>query len=108
MAKKKEAAVAAEAIQAEPVEAAEAVQTEPENDPNELVPFYLFKDTDRYKDDVFVAVNGEGCLIKRGEKVMIKRKFAEVLEHSAEQDARTADLIANYAGEFDGIRSALE
>ena len=34
----------------------------------EKVPVRLFKDNDRYKDDVFVAVNGEGCLM-RGKKI---------------------------------------
>lgn len=53
----------------------------------------LFKDNDKYKDDVFVAVNGENCVIKRGERVQIKRKFAEVLDHSEHQDYETSKLI---------------
>lgn len=60
---------------------------------NELVEVKLFKDNNKYKDDVFVSVNGENCLIKRGERVKIKRKFAEVLEQSDMQDAQTARLI---------------
>lgn len=60
---------------------------------DELVDVQLFKDNDRYKDDVFVAVNGENCLIQRGTPVKIKRKFAEVLEHSAKQDAETGMII---------------
>ena len=60
---------------------------------NELVEVRLFKDNNKYKDDVFVSVNGENCLIKRGERVKIKRKFAEVLEQSDMQDAQTARLI---------------
>lgn len=35
----------------------------------EYVPVRLFKDKEKYSDDVFVAVNGEGCLIRRGETV---------------------------------------
>lgn len=53
----------------------------------------LFKDNDKYKDDVFVAVNGENCVIKRGERVQIKRKFAEVLDNSEHQDYETSKLI---------------
>ena len=53
---------------------------------NELVEVKLFKDNNKYKDDVFVSVNGDNCLIKRGERVKIKRKFAEVLEQSDIQD----------------------
>lgn len=106
MAKKVKEAPVEEVLQAE-VEA-ETVQAETAPDPEELVAIKLFKDNDKYKDDVFVGVNGEGCLIKRGEKVMIKRKFAEVLEHSAEQDEKTAALIAQRTEEFDGIRRVLE
>ena len=40
---------------------------------NELVEVKLFKDNNKYKDDVYVSVNGENCVIKRGEKVKIKR-----------------------------------
>lgn len=67
---------------------------------NELVEIQLFKDNGRYKDDVFVGVNGETILIKRGERVKIKRKFAEALANSNTQDAQTADLIARQTGLF--------
>ena len=60
---------------------------------NEYVEVKLFKDNDKYKDDVFVAVNGENCVIKRGERVKIKRKFAEVLDHSEHQDYETSKLV---------------
>lgn len=59
----------------------------------EPVEVKLFKDTGKYKDDVFVAVNGENCVIKRGERVQIKRKFAEVLDHSEHQDYETSLMI---------------
>lgn len=61
---------------------------------NEYVELELFRDNDRYRDDVFVAVGGENCLIKRGVPVRIKRKFALVLEQSRLQDMKTAALIA--------------
>ena len=63
----------------------------------EYVEVKLFKDNDKYKDDVFVAVNGENCVIKRGERVKIKRKFAEVLDHSEHQDYETSLLIEKAA-----------
>lgn len=59
----------------------------------ELVSVRLFKDNDRYKDDVFVAVNGERIQIRRGETVCIKKKFADVLKQSMDQDTATANLI---------------
>lgn len=60
---------------------------------NEYVDVKLFKDGDRYSDDVYVAVNGQNCLIKRGEWVKIKRKFALVLDQSEIQDMKTSELI---------------
>ncbi len=52
---------------------------------NEKVTVKLFKDTGRYKDDVFVAVNGVGMLVPRGVEVEIPRKYAEVLLNSEKQ-----------------------
>ncbi len=60
---------------------------------NEYISVKLFKDNDRYKDDVYVAVNGQNCIIKRGEWVRIKRKFALVLDSSEIQDMKTAEFI---------------
>ena len=54
----------------------------------------LFKDYGEYKDDVFVAVNGESYLIQRGVEVEVPDYIAEVLEHSAQQDEKTQQLMA--------------
>ena len=67
---------------------------------NEEVTVHLFKDNGNYKDDVFVAVNGVGVQIQRGVDVKIKRKYAEVLKRSMEQDYHTADLIERESGRF--------
>ena len=66
----------------------------------ELVEIKLFKDTGKYKDDVFVGVNGESIAIKRGERVRIKRKFAEVLDNSEHKDYETSRLIEAKSEEF--------
>lgn len=63
------------------------------NDPNELIEFEAFYDDDRYKDDIFVAVNGRRYQIKRGVKVKIPRFVYEVIMNSIEQDKATADLM---------------
>ena len=60
---------------------------------NEPVAAKLFRDNDRYKDDVYVAINGQNCVIKRGEWVKIKRKFAMVLDQSEIQDIKTAEML---------------
>lgn len=59
----------------------------------EYIAIKLFKDNDRYKDDVYVAINGKNCVIKRGEWVKIKRKFALVLDQSEIQDSKAAALM---------------
>ena len=67
---------------------------------NELVKVRLFRDNNKYKDDVFVSVNGENCVIKRGVEVEVKRKFAEVLNTSDFQDYETSMLIEQKSSEF--------
>lgn len=67
---------------------------------NEYIAVKLFKDNDRYRDDVYVAVNGQNCIIKRGEWVKIKRKFALVLDASEIQDMKTAEYIENEQKSF--------
>lgn len=54
---------------------------------NELVEVRLFKDNDKYKDDVFVAVNGVGMMVPRGRDVKIARKYAIALKNSETQDS---------------------
>lgn len=60
----------------------------------------LFKDSKDYKDDVFVAVNGNSVVIKRGEKVKIDKKYAEALENSIKQDKSTAKLMDKLSDEY--------
>ena len=67
---------------------------------NEYVAIKLFRDNDRYKDDVYVAVNGHNCLIKRGEWVKVKRKFALVLDQSEIQDMQTAEYLETEQARF--------
>jgi hypothetical protein len=64
------------------------------------VTYELFRDNKDYKDDVFVCVNGRGMQIKRGEKVQIPESFAEVLDHSLNQDRKTAELMDKKQNEF--------
>ena len=57
---------------------------------SELVTVKLFKDNDKYKDDVFVAVNGVGMIVPRGKEVHIPRKYAIALKNSEAQDSFAA------------------
>ena len=69
----------------------------------EYIAIKLFKDNDRYKDDVYVAINGKNCVIKRGEWVKIKRKFALVLDQSEIQDTKAAQLMQAEQNRFEEV-----
>ena len=81
-------------------ERARAQAKEYEDYLNEYIAVKLFRDNDRYRDDVYVAVNGQNCIIKRGEWVKVKRKFALVLDSSEIQDMKTAELIEGEQKKF--------
>ena len=72
----------------------------------EYVAVKLFRDNDRYKDDVYVAVNGHNCVIRRGEWVRIKRKFALVLDQSEIQDMQTAEMLEAEQNRFRAAEDA--
>ena len=76
------------AVKKEPT-AAENVMQQPE----EMVEIRLFKDNNKYKDDVYVGLNGRGYLIKRGQTVRVPRAVYEIIENSRSQDEYTARLI---------------
>lgn len=56
----------------------------------EMVPIKLFKDGDRYKDDVPVTLNGKLYLIQRGKVVMVPRGVKEILDTQERQDIDAA------------------
>jgi hypothetical protein len=70
-------------------------------DPEEYIEFEAFYDGDKYKDDILVTVNGERCLIKRGVRVKVKRKFVEVIRNGEAQDVATARRIESLEKEFE-------
>ena len=73
---------------------------------NEYVEVRLFKDNEKYRDDVYVAINGKNCVIKRGEWVKIKRKFALVLDQSEIQDMQTAEMLEAEQNRFRAAEEA--
>lgn len=68
---------------------------------DELVEVQLFYDSDKYKEPVPVIVNGVKMLVPRGKRVKIKRKFAQVLEHSVMQDQAAGLLQSKLSGDFE-------
>lgn len=64
----------------------------------EYVTVELFKDSDRYREDVFLQIGNENCLIQRGVPVQIKRKFALLLEQTRRQEKAAADTKNSMPG----------
>lgn len=92
----------AEAKAKETVESAkETAPVGKEAQGEKMVPIRLFKDNEKYKDDVFVAVNGRSFQIKRGETVMVPDYVAAVLEQSMAQDMATANLIEEESSRYE-------
>lgn len=66
----------------------------------ELVSIRLFKDTERYKDDLKVAINGKNWVIQRGVTVMVPDYVAQFIEQSLKQDLDTAMMLEKRQKEF--------
>ncbi|MBQ3080033.1 MAG: hypothetical protein IJC48_08570 [Clostridia bacterium] len=56
------------------------------NEGKKTVRIKLFKDNHNYTGDMFVSVNGENYLIKRGVYVDVPEYIAEVIESSQRED----------------------
>lgn len=73
----------------------------------ETVRVRLFKDSDKYKGDVFVAVNGNAIKIQRGVDVDLPVAHFAVLERSMTQDAATATLIEKETAAYESAKREL-
>jgi len=65
----------------------------------------LFYDGDKYKDPVFVGINGMTWLVQRGVDVEVPEEVYEVLVHQQEQDQKTSNLIAELSKEAKEIEA---
>ena len=72
----------------------------------EPVGIRLFKDNGKYKEPVFVGVNGETWAIERGVRVTVPRKVAEVLDNSDKQDYETSVMIEAKQKEYEKVAQA--
>ena len=66
----------------------------------EYVTVQLYKDNDKYSEPLFVSVNGENCVIQRGIPIRVKRKFANVINESFEQDGKAVAMMEKLSGEY--------
>lgn len=69
--------------------------------PIKTVKFKAFKDDDKYKDDIFVSVNGKRYQIKRGVEVEIPECVYKVLMNSQGQDQAAFNLMEKKEREFE-------
>lgn len=60
----------------------------------------LFKDSGNYAHDMFVSVNGETFMIRRGMPVEVPDYVAEVLENTRRQEERARSYIESAAEGF--------
>ena len=96
---------AAEEIVKKATKATDKTSTDEENkkindELEEYTVVQLFKVDGKYADDVFLAVNGENCVVKRGYPVKIKKKFALILEQSYQQDIMANEYMSQKQDEF--------
>lgn len=69
--------------------------------PLDLVETMLFKDDDRYSDDVTVGYNGVMYKIQRGERVQIPYAVFEILQNSQIQDSFAARFMDRMEREYE-------
>lgn len=63
-------------------------------DPNELVEYMAPLLPGGKQKDIFVAVNSETCLIKRGVPVQVKRKYLDALQNAQAQQFAAYQAMA--------------
>lgn len=61
----------------------------------------LFKDGDKYRDDVLVGINGYMIRIKRGIPVTVKRRFADLISKAEENTAALNAEFLNRDGKME-------
>ena len=74
---------------------------------NQPVTIKLFKDNDKYKDDVYVSVNDRSYLIKRGVEVTVPRFIEQALKNSLSQDEYVASLVERLVNDYEKSVSRL-
>ena len=74
-------------------EKAAVTEAKEETKQKDTVKIKLFRDEGKYKDPLFVQINGRSFLIKRGEPVTVPVEVAAVVNQSLMQDGHAAQLI---------------
>ena len=90
------------------LEKANKKEQKPVTNEEERVRLKLFKDNKDYKDDLVVGLNGKLYQIKRGVEVEVPKGVAEIIEHAAEQDKKTAEMIESLVTETEEKEKSLK
>lgn len=69
-------------------------------DMDEMVTIQLFKDGDKYKDDVQIGVNGKLYTIMRGVPVTVPKYVAKIVEDGMRQDVYAATVSEDAENKF--------
>lgn len=62
---------------------------------------HVFKGDGKYAEDIYLSVNGDNCLVKRGYPIRIKKKFAVLLEQSYQQDLMAKEYMEKKEKEYE-------
>lgn len=65
-----------------------------------MVPVELFRDNGKYKNDIYVCVNGKPWNVPRGKRVEIPESHAEVIQRSMQQDDATTNMMRKYQDDW--------
>lgn len=76
------------------------MDSEVEKHLNESVPFYAFKDNDKYKDDIVVGINGKNWQIKRGIQMLIPRFVYNAIMDSERQKLEASNTSQGFIDKF--------
>lgn len=66
----------------------------------EFVKVRLFRDEYRYKDPLYVAINGKNWLIQRGVEVELPKYVADFIERQMSEESRIWERVAQEEKEY--------
>lgn len=87
---------------------AEATPEEPKKEASKMVEVELFRDSERYTNDVSVTVNGKTTIVPRGKIVKVPPEVAEVLRNAQKQRNVAAEYMEREEEEFERKLRELE
>lgn len=93
---------------ATPEEAPEATPEEPRKEAPRMVEIELFRDSERYTNDVSVTVNGKTTIVPRGKTVKVPPEVAEVLRNAQKQRNVAAEYMEQEEEKFEKKLRELE